>query len=166
MTSEIKIEAARDAEKLLSEVWRAGIPVDPIIVARRAGLRVLETATLDKNILGALVKNPDQDPIIMLNENDGLNRKRFTCAHEIGHFVRRGDTAQPYTTIDFRDQLSSLGNDPEEIYANEFAACLLMPADQVKLQAKEDIGDLELAIRFGVSRDAMQFRLKNLGLRQ
>jgi Zn-dependent peptidase ImmA (M78 family) len=165
MTSEIKTEAARDAAKLLSEVWPTGIPVDPIVVARRAGLQVLETATLDKNILGALIKNPDQDPIIMLNENDGLNRKRFTCAHEIGHFVRRGDTAEPYTTIDFRDRLSSLGNDPEEVYANEFAACLLMPADQVRLQAKENLGDLELAIRFGVSRDAMQFRLKNLGLR-
>ena len=62
-------------------------------------------------------------PIIMLNENDGMNRKRFTCAHEIGHFVRRGDTTEPYTTIDFRDRLSSLGSDPEEIYANEFAAC-------------------------------------------
>jgi len=40
-----------------------------------------------------------------------------------------------------------------------------MPADQVRLLAKENLGDLELAIRFGVSRDAMQFRLKNLGLR-
>lgn len=162
MTSEIKAEAARDAAKLLSEVWHSGIPVDPITVARRSGLRVLETATLDENILGALIKNPEQDPIIMLNENDGMNRKRFTCAHEIGHFVRRGDTTEPYTTIDFRDRLSSLGSDPEEIYANEFAACLLMPEDQVKLQAKENLGDLELAIRFGVSRDAMQFRLKIL----
>jgi len=53
MTSEIKTEAARDAAKLLSEVWPVGIPVDPIVVARRAGLQVLETATLDKNILGA-----------------------------------------------------------------------------------------------------------------
>jgi Zn-dependent peptidase ImmA (M78 family) len=165
MASEIKRQAAKDAAKLLGEVWPSGIPVDPVVVARRAGLRVLETATLDENILGALIKNPGDDPIIMLNENNGLNRKRFTCAHEIGHFVRRGDTSEPYTTIDFRDPESSLGNDPDEIYANEFAACLLMPEEDVKLLAKEGLGDLELAIRFGVSRDAMQFRLKNLGLK-
>jgi Zn-dependent peptidase ImmA (M78 family) len=162
--SEIKKEACRDARKLLEEVWRDGIPVDPVVVARLAGLRVLEDATLDSNILGALIKEPHQEPLIMLNANDPLNRRRFTCAHEIGHFVRRAATPEPYTTIDFRDATSTRGEEDEEIYANEFAACLLMPDEDVKRLAKEGLGDLEMSIRFGVSREAMHFRLKNLGL--
>ncbi|HMH47759.1 MAG TPA: ImmA/IrrE family metallo-endopeptidase [Solirubrobacteraceae bacterium] len=164
MTSEIKKEACSDANKLLDEVWRNGIPVDPVVVARLAGLRVLEDASLDSNILGALIKEPHQEPLIMLNANDHPNRRRFTCAHEIGHFVRRGATLEPYTTIDFRDASSTRGEDDEEIYANEFAACLLMPDEDVKRFVEEGLGDLEMSIRFGVSREAMNFRLSNLGL--
>jgi Zn-dependent peptidase ImmA (M78 family) len=164
MASEIKKEACRDANKLLDEVWRDGIPVDPVVVARLAGLRVLEDASLDSNILGALIKEPQEEPVIMLNANDPPNRRRFTCAHEIGHFVRRGATSEPYTTIDFRNASSTKGEDDEEIYANEFAACLLMPDEDVKRLVKEGLGDLEMSIRFGVSREAMNFRLKNLGL--
>jgi Zn-dependent peptidase ImmA (M78 family) len=55
--------------------------------------------------------------------------------------------------------------DPEEIYANEFAACLLMPEEEVKRMDKEGLDAFDMAIAFGVSRDAMQFRIKNLNLR-
>jgi Zn-dependent peptidase ImmA (M78 family) len=164
MTSEIKKEAARDAAKLLGEVWGESIPVDPVRIARVAGLRVIDVA-LDADTLGALVKRPGQDPIIMLNESDGANRRRFTCAHELGHFVRRSDEAEEYATVDLRSGLSATGDDPEEVYANEFAACLLMPEEEVKRLDKQGLSDLEMAIRFGVSREAMQFRRKNLGLR-
>ncbi|MGH2864337.1 MAG: ImmA/IrrE family metallo-endopeptidase [Solirubrobacteraceae bacterium] len=165
MTTEIKREAARDAARLLNEVWTQGIPVDPVSVARAAGLRVLEDGSLDQTIMGALVIQPNQDPTILLNENDGLNRRRFTCAHEIGHFIRRGKgSAEPATTIDFRNGTSSLGGDDEEIYANEFAACLLMPEEEVRLLRKDKLSELDLSIRFAVSVEAMHFRLKNLGL--
>jgi len=164
MASEIKKEACRDAMKLLGEVWGDGIPVDPVVVARLTGLRVLEDSTLNSNILGALIKEPNEEPVIMLNANDPPNRRRFTCAHEIGHFVRRSATSEPYATIDFRNASSARGEDDEEIYANEFAACLLMPDGDVMRLAKEGLGDLEMSIRFGVSREAMHFRLRNLGL--
>jgi Zn-dependent peptidase ImmA (M78 family) len=164
MTSEIKKEAARDAAKLLQAVWGAGIPVDPVSIARTAGLRVLD-ASLDQNTLGALVKQPGQDPTILLNRSDSENRKRFTCAHEIGHFVRRSEEADEYETIDLRNPLSATGEDPEEVYANEFAACLLMPETDVRRFVEMELDDLEMAIRFRVSREAMQYRLKNLDLR-
>jgi Zn-dependent peptidase ImmA (M78 family) len=163
MTSKVKTEAASDAAKLLAAVWALGVPVDPVAVARKAGLRVLEAA-LDEQTMGALVKQPGQDPTIMLNQNDGENRKRFTCAHEIGHFVRRSDEADEYTTIDLRGPLSATGDDADEVYANEFAACLLMPELDVQIFHRQGLSDLEMAIRFKVSREAMQYRLKNLGL--
>jgi Zn-dependent peptidase ImmA (M78 family) len=163
MTSAIKQEAARDAAKLLNATWGRGIPVDPVAIARAAGLRVLD-APLNAETMGALIKQPGQDPTIMLNENDSSNRRRFTCAHEIGHFVRRSEEADEYTTIDLRNGLSETGKDPDEIYANEFAACLLMPEDDVRASHASGLDDLEMAIRFRVSREAMQYRLKNLGL--
>lgn len=157
------MEAAEDAAKLLKVAWTGAIPVDPVAIARAAGLRVLD-AELDEKTLGALVKNPGQDPVILLNQSDSSNRRRFTCAHELGHFVRRSEEADEYTTVDLRNPVSATGIDPEEIYANEFAASLLMPEDEVKRFVEEGLDDLEMAICFKVSREAMQNRLDNLEL--
>jgi Zn-dependent peptidase ImmA (M78 family) len=163
MRSKVKMEAAEDAAKLLSAVWSGAIPVDPVAIARAAGLRVVE-AELDEKTLGALVKNPGQDPVILLNQHDGPNRRRFTCAHELGHFVRRSVETEEYATVDLRNSFSATGSDSEEIYANEFAASLLMPEDEVRRFVKAGMNDLEMAIRFKVSREAMQHRLDNLDL--
>jgi Zn-dependent peptidase ImmA (M78 family) len=163
MSSLIKLQASRDAAKLLRETEMNVIPIDPVAVARAAGLRVKEVP-LDGNTMGMLIKETGQDPTIMINESDGKNRRRFTCAHELGHYVRRSDATGEFTTVDLRSDLSAQGVDEDEIYANEFAASLLMPDREVRRLLEEGRSDLEMAIRFGVSREAMQFRLKNLNL--
>lgn len=163
MSSPTKWQAAKDAAKLLRETGINIIPIDPMDVARTAGLRVIE-AQLDGDTMGILIKEIGQDPTIMINESDGKNRRRFTCAHELGHYVRRSDATGEFTTVDLRSDLSTQGVDEDEIYANEFAACLLMPEREVRRLLDEERSDLEMAIRFGVSREAMQFRLKNLNL--
>jgi Zn-dependent peptidase ImmA (M78 family) len=110
------------------------------------------------------VKRPGQDPEIYLNSRDSRNRQRFTCGHELGHYVARsatGDDSWEY--VEHRALLASQGTNPEEIFANQFAANLLMPTDAVKeLHAK--YGPAALAHEFGVSADAMHYRLANLGL--
>lgn len=163
MPSEIKIEATKDAEKFLQATWFGGVPVDPVAIARRSGVRVVY-APLDSETLGAFLKRPNEEPTILINEADHENRKRFTCAHELGHFNRRRDETGEYHTIDLRSPLSSTGSDPEEIYANEFAACLLMPADELKIFLQFGLSDGELAERFKVSREAMEYRIVNLFL--
>jgi Zn-dependent peptidase ImmA (M78 family) len=160
----IKEEAKQEAERLLEIAWwsdpGAGIPIDPVQIARRLGIDVFEVS-LDREVSGALIKGRGQDPEILLNATDSSNRKRFTCAHELGHFVRRSDNLHEYEYIDFRDQLSSTGTDHEEMYANSFAANLLMPEDIVK-RYRSRADDVELALLFDVSREAMNNRLKNL----
>jgi len=153
-----------DAERILAEVWDGGLPVDPVRIARALGIRVLN-AHLDPDVSGALVKERQQDPAILLNAADSPNRQRFTCAHEIGHFVKRSDKPEEYEYIDRRDALASTGRNQDEIYANQFAASLLMPAKDVRRLVEEGLSDLQMAIRFDVSLEAMQYRLKNLGLR-
>lgn len=163
MTSQIKIKAAEEAARLLTTAWPFGIPVDPVSIARAAGLRVVN-APLDQDTMGALIKQPGQDPTIMINQSDSENRRRFTCAHELGHWVQRAEEAEEYSTIDLRSGLSATGNDPGEVFANEFAACLLMPEVTIRALDAQGLNDIEMAIQFKVSREAMQFRLKNLGL--
>ncbi len=77
-----------------------------------------------------LVKRRGEDPEIYVHASDSLNRQRFTCAHELGHYVKRsamGDEEWEY--VEHRALLASQGTDPEEVYANKFAAGLLMSED-------------------------------------
>lgn len=151
------------AERVRKEFWGDSVPVDPAQIAEAMGLEVL-AAQLGQELAGALVKEAGKDPRIFLNGRDSSNRKRFTCAHEIGHFVKKTDFDDGYEYFDFRDSFSSTGIAPEERYANAFAAALLMPKDRVKQMKREGLKDIEMASRLGVSREAMVYRLTNLGL--
>jgi Zn-dependent peptidase ImmA (M78 family) len=156
--------AAEDAERLLADVWDDSLPVDPVRIARAMGINVV-TAHLDPQVSGALVKERQQDATILLNAMDSPNRKRFTCAHEVGHYVKRADAPEEYEYVDHRDSLAATGRHPDEVYANQFAASLLMPAHHVRRLAAEGLTDLQIALRFDVSLEAMQYRLQHLGLR-
>lgn len=156
----------RDAEQLLSTAWAHGhsvpIPVDPIEIARRLGIKVF-TAGLEPGVSGMLIKRVGSDPEIYVNAQDSYNRQRFTCAHEIGHFMQRTAAGQDsWSFVDRRSPITSMGVDPSEVYANQFAAALLMPAAIVR--SIVPASPVQLAQQFQVSADAMAFRLKNLGL--
>ena len=153
-----------EAQELLHTVWGGPrLPVDPIYIAQRLGVQTFK-AGLDRGISGMLVKRPGQDPVIYLNSSDSISRQRFTCAHELGHYVKRiAAGEEDWEHIDHRDALSASGTDQDEIFANRFAASLLMPRDEVK-RLKRQYGPAALAYEFGVSEDAMSFRLANLNL--
>jgi Zn-dependent peptidase ImmA (M78 family) len=139
------------------------MPIDPFRISRRIGLDVVEVE-LKGSTVGALVKKHGRSPRIVVNARDHVNRRRFTCAHELGHYIRYSDDAEEYERITYRNELSSRGTYPEEVYANEFAACLLMPELEVRRLCVEQAFAWEMAELFGVSREAMRFRLDGLGV--
>jgi Zn-dependent peptidase ImmA (M78 family) len=155
----------RDAEELLDTVWDGRpLPVDPIEIAQQLGVRVYKLG-LDEGVSGMLIKEPGRDPEIYVNSGDSINRQRFTSAHELGHYVKRVVAgADEWAAIDYRSPLSSEGSDPDEVYANRFAASLLMPRREVQRLYREH-RLAALAYEFGVSEDAMNYRLRNLKLR-
>jgi Zn-dependent peptidase ImmA (M78 family) len=151
------------ASELLDECWDGVLPVDPVRIAQSLGVKVLDVY-LNDDVSGALVKERGADPSILLNASDSKNRKRFTCAHELGHFIRRTERPDQYEYVDYRDSRSSTGTEEEERFANRFAADLLMPDFLVKELHKQGLPDFRMAQRFGVSRESLQYRLDNLGL--
>lgn len=167
----IQQQAKIEAERMLATVWAKGsptvpFPVDPVRIAHRLGVDVYERP-LDPNVSGAIVKEPDRDPTILLNQSDSPSRQRFTCAHELGHFVRRSaapDDSNVFEYVDFRGPLATAGLDDEEMFANAFAANLLMPEAIVREKFRAGKSPVELAFELGVSTDAMTVRLKTLGL--
>jgi Zn-dependent peptidase ImmA (M78 family) len=160
------------AKELLTAVWAPDwedmpYPIDPAKVAEGLGVKVFK-ADLNPTVSGMLLKQPARDPEIFLNGTDSQNRQRFSCAHELGHYVKRTSvdgSAEEMEYVDFRDPLSKQGLDPEEVWANQFAAALLMPRHLVTRLHKEFQSPAALAAEFGVSTDAMNFRLQNLGLK-
>jgi Zn-dependent peptidase ImmA (M78 family) len=162
MMIDIKAQAAEEAAKLLDATWRFGIPVEPVFIAKALGIRVVD-APLGERTMGVLINKPGEDPTIMINQTDSDSRRRFTCAHELGHWVKRADVATEYSTVDLRNPLSATGQDPDEVFANQFAACLLMPEEAVRQFVGYEYGALEMGLQFNVSRDAMEYRLKGLG---
>jgi Zn-dependent peptidase ImmA (M78 family) len=89
--------------------------------------------------------------------------RRFTLAHELGHWVCQcleGTEAPVFCRAE------EVGLDPEvkalEREADAFAAELLMPEDEVRAAWGGDPD--ATAARFGVSGEAMRWRLSSLGL--
>jgi Zn-dependent peptidase ImmA (M78 family) len=161
-----------DAFLLLNTVWARHepddlIPVDPVYIAEALGINVF-VADLEHDVSGMLMKAPGEDAVIYLKRGHSRNRQRFTCAHELGHYVRATDNGNPETLsiVEHRSLLAQAGTDTEEIYANKFAAALLMPAHIVRARWAAVAQPASLAAEFGVSTDAMNYRLINLGLKR
>lgn len=155
------------ATALLAQHWVTPegaypLPVDPIYLARQLGMEVY-LSDLASEVSAVLVAHPGQQTGIYLNRSDAKVRQRFSCAHEIGHYLRRRASGQEqFGFIDRRDHFSSTGIDPEERWANQFAAALLMPASLLQSSPQRD--PHQLAPVFDVSAQAMKHRLANLGL--
>ncbi len=157
-------EAEEEARKLLKTTWiPRPLPVDPFVLANELGIDV-NFVRLPDDESGRIEISPDETPKISINMNDGENRQRFTCAHEIGHYLSRSDYGPDETIIDKRDILAGLGTDEREIFANQFAAALLMPAANVVSFNSRHYAVPDMARLFGTSTLAMELRLKNLGL--
>jgi Zn-dependent peptidase ImmA (M78 family) len=113
----------------------------------------------------------DGKSIVGVNSRQAKPRQAFTLAHELGHFVLHPSVNfVDRKFVYFRDQRSAAATDIKEMQANEFAACLLMPERFIQTHLKDRAVDLEdedlaaLAKRFGVSTQALTFRLINLNI--
>jgi Zn-dependent peptidase ImmA (M78 family) len=164
MGDDIGKEAKRDAERLLRVTGNVGVAVEPAGIANRLGVKVLK-GNLREESLGGLLITPGEDPEIVLNKDDGLIRRRMTCAYELGHYVLQSAHTNEYARVDLREPKPGSEETREDSYAKEFAACLLMPEELVKTLYEIGMDDLEMAVWLVVSREAMQRRLNDLGLR-
>lgn len=132
-------------------------PVPVPVVSIAEDLLGLSVSTADLPVSGLLIVAHRQ---IWIERSDTDERRRFTVAHEIAHWVchRHGDPAVCHLEA---GAAPATGHERE---ANVFAADLLMPADAVR-DAVASGGDAEaMAARFDVSPEAMGWRLYNLGL--
>lgn len=151
-----------------NKLYKPAIDVDKL--AEKLNIKV-ESKNLSNGISGFLVMTESQ-AVITYKHGDNENRRRFTVAHEIGHFIFHSKDQPIFIdkapTVLFRNTASSTGEDYKEREANAFAASLLMPKELLEEQLKKAPHDFTKAIKFladkfKVSENAMSFRLSNLG---
>jgi Zn-dependent peptidase ImmA (M78 family) len=160
------------AEEIINRHWKSReIPVDPYAIARSMGITV-KFIEAEDNVDGGIWRRREYDPIIFLNSVDHAKRKRYVCAHQLGHFQSRA-TRDEYELVDYKEATPSTVQDDEEISADQFAAALLMPESEIrsvftethaKLDGNLNATVLALSDHFAVSVEAVTGRLEALGL--
>ena len=165
-----RITAAAERLLLAAKVQRETVPVRQMAKLAGAALKV---GSLPEDLSGFLLRRSD-GAIIGVNEDHVENRQRFTIAHEIGHLLlhpHRSYLDHQVIPAYFRDSRSSRADTLVEIQANQFAADLLMPrrflervVGQSGLDVEDDAAVARVAKRFGVSTQALIYRMINLEL--
>lgn len=137
-------------------------PVDVISIAEHLGINVWQQDSLGPAISGLI--RPDAlnggkgGYSIIVRKGDSEERKRFTIAHEIAHFILHKDHLKSGITDDtlYRSGLST----HEEVEANKMAADILMPYSLIQSFVSQGFKTVEeLASKLGVSETAMSIRL-------
>lgn len=150
------------ARELLNRYWDRQLPIDPVKIATVAGIAVYGRGGRDdmNYPYSGYYKIYNGVPSIEYNVTEPPVRQRFTVAHELGHFAL-GHEDSPRDVGNFQSS-----GDYRERQANKFAAELLMPASLVTHYYQSGVASSveALASIFGVSKDAMGYRLINLGL--
>lgn len=153
------------APDVLRAHWDGKLPVDLCAIAERMGLELRLVEGFEGS--GQIERlEPPRKALITINANESHVRRRFTLAHEIGHYALGHLERFPSLPRDTPEEFSASSKSLVERQANDFAARLLMPESIVKhLITEHDITRVEdLAREFGVSQVAMAYRLKNIGI--
>lgn len=157
---------------MLRRLGAPGPPVDVERLARLLGVRV-GYEPLEGNLSGLLFRDEDR-AVIGVNALQPRTRQRFAVAHELGHLALHEPGDRVHVDRAFAlfwpDGGPAGGPDASETEANAFAVELLMPAGMLggdiagrQVDLEDDGPARRLANRYGVSPQAMAFRLAELG---
>ena len=143
------------ATKALQSVDCKQPPVPLEEIVGKMGLKIVE---FDFHEGISAVLKPEHN-VIGVNKNHHPVRKRFSVAHELGHFLLGHGDGQEIIDEEFGKPF------PQETEANAFASALLMPAKWIKDSvAKKGLDLEELAKTYEVSKQALTIRLLALNL--
>ena len=150
--------------------FKSRFPVDVFGLARALGISV-RAEDLGEQQSGYLRKELDGTYAVGLNPYDSDQRRRFTLAHELGHYFLHRDLL--VAGENHFDRLYGGHNDSgvlkpkHEAQANRFAAETLMPEAEIRHDYFMHSGSNvefsgRMANKFDVSTVAMSWRLVNL----
>ena len=144
-------------------------PVDVVAAIKELGIEYIEAFLNGRSGMIERIENSSRYRITV-NSSDSMTRKRFTAAHELGHYLFHRDL---FNKKHIDSNIYSLERDDvvladgerslrpkHEIQANKFAANFLMPPKIVyELKRQGIVDSARLSKIFKVSEAAMRVRL-------
>lgn len=166
----------KQAEEFCKKHNIKSYPVDILKICKDLDI-VVCSQNLEHGVSGLILISKDKireydnfKKVIVVNAKDSNSRKRFTIAHELGHYIlHKTDEMDYYAHRENNADSCS----PKEIEANSFASEILMPAHLVN-NVLENYGLKEagfsdemiscISREFFVSQAAAEVRLTKLNL--
>ena len=151
----------------------SNIPVNIEGMIRFQGIKLDKNAHLADGLSGEIRKLNEGEYQISVQASEHYYRKRFTMAHELGHFLLHKDKigdgvndTPAYRTYEKAELFNSNITAEHESEANAFAAALLMPKEAIEYYVREEGKSIkEMTSIFQMSERALGIRIKNLGLK-
>ncbi len=147
---------AEDAANALRKLWNLGIdPIHNIITLLETNeIKVIEVEPQNQKFDGVSAFIDNKFPIIAINKNFPIERKRFTLLHELGHLL-----------LNIGEQFDDKAH---ENLCNRFAGAMLLPSEIIfeefgRQRSKISLTELmNFQKQFGISISAIIYRLSDL----
>jgi Zn-dependent peptidase ImmA (M78 family) len=144
----------RVAKELLRASGIHTPPVDLRKIASHCGLKYEEVDYFPDDVDALIVTNPEGS-VAVVNKKQSSYRRRFSLAHELGHFVlhRDGSVLEETVSIDSppAGEESENGSSTTEREANLFAGEILVPVEFLKRHFKPGMTAADVGKLFEVS---------------
>lgn len=153
--------ARAKAANLITKFGIARPPVNPEKIAEDLGIRVV-FAQFEPEVSKEVSGFFDFDSnTIFVNEDIPTSRKTFTIAHELGHALMHREyvASEGYQVLPRSN--NHVDKPHEEVEADVFAACLLVPKPMLK-EYRAVADAYELADMFAVSPEVVVHQMKFL----
>jgi hypothetical protein len=120
--------AAAAAERVIREQGITSLPVDPVAIAKSIGIEVQAKPASNAGVSGMLIRLNDQFCIAYASHIKSLGFRRFSIAHELGHYFLEGHVDAIFADgSPHESHAGFLSTIKYELEADHFAARLLMP---------------------------------------
>lgn len=138
------------------------VPRDVYNEFRSAGVHVFRRKLGNSAISGLFVTHPSAGKCALVNYSEDLYRQRFSAAHEMAHAIFDSDSGPSVSYFKVK------GSDMQEVRANRFASCYLMPPEVLRRlpqpKAWNEADTQRWAHELRVSCDALGIALKEAHL--
>jgi Zn-dependent peptidase ImmA (M78 family) len=120
--------AAAAAERVIREHGVTAVPVQPVAIATELGIEVVEKPASNGGVSGMLIRVGEQFCIAYAAHIKSHGFRRFSIAHELGHYFLEGHIDAIFTQDSIHESRAGFLSSMEyELEADHFAARLLMP---------------------------------------
>jgi Zn-dependent peptidase ImmA (M78 family) len=130
---------------------------------RAIGIHIFRRKLENSDISGLYVQHPVAGHCVLVNYDEDIYRQRFSVAHEVAHAIFDAEDGVMVTYKPASSKYSP--QDLQEIRANSFASCYLMPPMMLRKLGRVDQSTaLHWAQQFRVSTAALAKALKDINL--